>query len=582
MQKQPKLLRRPLPPKFPKLPLYMMKVRTAKTIETEPSHTESAEDEATSIQRDETYFPDVILRNQSHTPVSVQNLSLPYPILEKATVPIPKQYFQRAYTPIPETAIHSLFIPTCCPPSARVFVKDTRKVESSRSSKQASYKTKKIYVDNRLKDVLIFSSEFTTTSSVPSPITTFKLREVRSEYSPLPKITGSAFIRKPSLMGFQAAMPSPLSSTPSIKLERPFDHMQQNTAVVLTINDISANVTLPSTFLPRKTREQSVIETIAAEYENVENIKKETVPAKPEDFIKTGKKRESWVEGIYGDGYKTVAVTQYEAIMTITKMAVINCQIYGRNALNLKGFFILNCPDLTPLAYQLIYLNLSFNDIRYFPTEVFCLKNLQILILRNNPIKEIPSEIQQLKYLRVFNMAFNLITSLPPGLFSLVYLEELDISYNDIASIPNEIQKLRSLEKLILDGTDIIALPPGILRLNLKKIQLENTFTHPNFWKENSLNTAWRLVELVSFFIVKNNLRIYYNAIPGDVQKLLRRISKCEWCYGPMFCEGFRIIQSCDIFGVMQLPIMFHVCSSTCYKELKERNFILDTTPKEK
>ena len=35
-----------------------------------------------------------------------------------------------------------------------------------------------------------------------------------------------------------------------------------------------------------------------------------------------------------------------------------------------QGFFILNCPDLTSLALQLIYLNLSFNDISSFPTEV--------------------------------------------------------------------------------------------------------------------------------------------------------------------------------------------------------------------
>lgn len=73
---------------------------------------------------------------------------------------------------------------------------------------------------------------------------------------------------------------------------------------------------------------------------------------------------------MHGEGFKTVAATRYETITAMTNLAVVNCQIYGRNALNLKGFFIMNCPDLTPLAFQLIYLNLSFNDISSFPTEI--------------------------------------------------------------------------------------------------------------------------------------------------------------------------------------------------------------------
>lgn len=39
----------------------------------------------------------------------------------------------------------------------------------------------------------------------------------------------------------------------------------------------------------------------------------------------------------------------------------------------------MNCPDLTTLASQLIYLNLSFNDISYFPREVSPFLSLCIL-----------------------------------------------------------------------------------------------------------------------------------------------------------------------------------------------------------
>ncbi|XP_006884667.1 PREDICTED: leucine-rich repeat-containing protein 63 [Elephantulus edwardii] len=285
--------------------------------------------------------------------------------------------------------------------------------------------------------------------------------------------------------------------------------------------------------------------------------------------IKT-KKKDSDSYGIYGTGFSTLLATEYETIVAMTNLAILYCQIYGRNALNLKGFFLLNCPDLSALAFQLIYLNLSFNDISTFPTEVFCLKNLKILKLRNNPIKEIPSEIQRLKYLKVLIMAFNLITVLPLGLFNLLYLEELDVSYNDISSIPNEIQKLRSLEKLNVDGNDLTSFPPGILKLNLKKIQFENNYTHPFFWKENSCNSPQCLVHIASLFFIKNNLFQYYDVIPEKIKNVLQRTSHCEWCWGPMFGEGLRIIRSCDIFGAIQLPIMFHVCSPACYEEVKQ------------
>uniref|UniRef100_A0ABI7ZIH3 Leucine-rich repeat protein SHOC-2 n=1 Tax=Felis catus TaxID=9685 RepID=A0ABI7ZIH3_FELCA len=169
---------------------------------------------------------------------------------------------------------------------------------------------------------------------------------------------------------------------------------------------------LPKLPLPKK---RVYAETQVTESDNVESTSRQSVSNLTEGIvnIKPIKREESHV--IRGEGFKTINATRYETIIAMTNLAIINCQIHGRNALNLKGFFIMTCPDLTPLASQLIYLNLSFNDISYFPTEIFCLKNLQLLFLRNNPIKEIPSEIQQLKFLRVFSIAFNLITTLPPG-----------------------------------------------------------------------------------------------------------------------------------------------------------------------
>ncbi|XP_032150611.1 leucine-rich repeat-containing protein 63 [Sapajus apella] len=573
MKKPPLLLRRPLPPKFTKPTLHKKKTRTAKTGKTEPLHVAFTEDE--TIKTDKTHSSDV-LRNQSVTPI-IQNIFLEHSVQERVTTILsPQKSTKRVCWKIPDTATGSVFFPSCPSASTRVFGKKTNKMESSRKLKTM----KDVYTEKRLENILVLSSEFSKPKSIPGPVITHKLEKVHPKYQPLPKSPGYTYRHTPR--DLRATVPSPPPRTVSTtKPEEQSEQFKPTATLALRVTEFPGFISLPTPTLPRKPQRQSVIETLATENENVESTPKQISPRPPEGPTST-KKIESEVHVVRGEGFKTVAATRYETITAMTNLAIVNCQVYGRNALNLKGFFILNCPDLTPLASQLIYLNLSFNDLRYFPTEILCLKYLQILKLRNNPIKEIPSEIQQLKFLRIFTIAFNLITVLPPGLFSLSFLEELDVSYNELTFIPNEIQKLRSLEKLTVDGNELSFFPHGILELNLTKIQFENNFTHPCFWRENSLNNPQQLTHIISLFIVKNQLHTFYDTIPVEVQKLLKCTSKCEWCHGPKFGEGFRVIRSCDIFGAPQLPVMFYVCSSSCYRIIKESSFVLGGSPSRK
>ncbi|PNJ60496.1 LRRC63 isoform 3, partial [Pongo abelii] len=504
MQKPPLLLRRPLPPKFTKLSLHEKKTHTAKTGKTESLHVAFTEDETTSIKTDRTRFPDV-LRNQSLTPINIQNIFLDHCVQERVTaISSPQKSTKHVYEQIPDTATGSIFFPRCHSASTRIFGKQTNKMESSRKLKTM----KDVYTEKRLENILILSSKFSKPKSTPGSVITHKLEKVHPKHQPLPESPGYTYQHISGHLS--ATVPSPPPTTVSMKPEGQWpEHFKPTATLTLRVTEFPGFVSLPTPVLPRKPHRQSVIETLVTENENIESVPKQIPPGPPEGLTKT-EKIESEIHIVRGEGFKTVAATRYETITAMTNLAIVNCQVYGRNALNLKGFFILNCPDLTPLAFQLIYLNLSFNDLHYFPTEILCLKNLQILKLRNNPIKEIPSEIQQLEFLRIFTIAFNLITVLPIGLFSLSYLEELDVSYNELTFIPNEIQKLRSLEKLTVDGNELNFFPHGILKLNLTKIQFENNFTHPCFWRDNSLNNPQQLTQIISLFIVQNKLHKFY------------------------------------------------------------------------
>ncbi|XP_040847327.1 leucine-rich repeat-containing protein 63 [Ochotona curzoniae] len=584
MQENPQLLRRPLPPKLSRVSLYQKKFHTAKTGKIRSRHVAFSEDETISTEANYT-VPDSVLERdlQAPAPIKVQNIYIDHHIQERVTTlsTAPKDTKMVSWH-IPDTATGSIFFPSCQSASTRVFRKEAMRMRSLRKHKEEvqskPHQIKIIYINDKLEEVSTYP-ELSKVFNARWPVFTTTFDKVYPDYHTSPTTPSHTY--EPSLRDLSATYISPLPSTVSVRPESLWSERYQHSLthlsrVVVSITQYPGN-NIPPPALPRKPRTQSIIETIASENEKVESAP--PVPRQPEGkfFVKMQEEKQGQTFTLHGEGFKTVAATRYETLAAMTDLAILHCQLYGRNALNLKGFFLLSCPDLTCLAFQLIYLNLSFNDLYHFPTEVFCLKNLQVLKLRNNPIKEIPSEIKQLKFLRIFCISFNLITNLPLGLFALFHLEELDISYNEFTFIPNEIYRLRSLEKLHLDGNYLTSLPPGILKLNLTKIYLENTFTHPYFWAENSLNTPQRLTQITAWFIIVNNIHKLYEKIPVKAKLLLKCTRRCDWCHGPMFGNGLCIIRSCDMFGASQLPIMFHVCCSFCYRRLKESTYYIES-----
>nr|XP_006118070.1 leucine-rich repeat-containing protein 63 isoform X1 [Pelodiscus sinensis]XP_025037883.1 leucine-rich repeat-containing protein 63 isoform X1 [Pelodiscus sinensis]XP_025037884.1 leucine-rich repeat-containing protein 63 isoform X1 [Pelodiscus sinensis]XP_025037885.1 leucine-rich repeat-containing protein 63 isoform X1 [Pelodiscus sinensis]XP_025037886.1 leucine-rich repeat-containing protein 63 isoform X1 [Pelodiscus sinensis] len=274
------------------------------------------------------------------------------------------------------------------------------------------------------------------------------------------------------------------------------------------------------------------------------------------------------VKGIQGFGYQNTLSeeAEQEQLMARSRIAVLYCSMHRRTELNLKGYFLTLLPDLTPLVNTLVYLNLSFNDLHFFPREVYNIKHLQVLKLRNNPIREIPDDIYKLKALRILNISFSLLSALPTGLFLLPYLNYLDVAYNDISIIPHEIRNLRTLEYLNVEGNQLCALPCEVLKLPLKFLNIENNFMHPFLWKENSQNQPQRLTDLAALCFSRNKLWQKYTKISRDIQEILNNCKVCDCCKGPLYGKGLQLIRSCrNIFRFHRLPFLFNACSPSCH-----------------
>ncbi|XP_031407890.1 leucine-rich repeat-containing protein 63 isoform X2 [Meleagris gallopavo] len=231
-----------------------------------------------------------------------------------------------------------------------------------------------------------------------------------------------------------------------------------------------------------------------------------------------------------------------EKLMFRSQVKVWHCFLNRKTALNLQAYFLFHLPDLTPLMDTLVCLNLSFNNLLFFPMEVFNIKSLQVLVLRSNPIRKIPNDIHRLKSLKKFTISFNLLAELPSG----------------------------KLEYLNTEGNQLSALPCGVLNLPLKSLRIENNFIHPLLWNEKIQSQPQKLIHLAALCFSTNNLKERYNNITEDIKKILDDFSVCDCCSGPRYGKGLQLIQMYrNVFKFGRLPFYFYACSPSCH-----RNFV--------
>ena len=122
-----------------------------------------------------------------------------------------------------------------------------------------------------------------------------------------------------------------------------------------------------------------------------------------------------------------------------------------------SAFSLGHLPNLTSL-------DLSGNDLRFFPGNVFEMRDLEVLKLNGHLFTgQIPPELADLENLRVLGLAgsnwppralsFGLDGAIPPELGRLEKLEELSLGWNRLSGpIPPELGNLANLRLLYLGG----------------------------------------------------------------------------------------------------------------------------------
>lgn len=250
---------------------------------------------------------------------------------------------------------------------------------------------------------------------------------------------------------------------------------------------------------------------------------------------------------------------------TVTRL-VLNVD---ETKLYLKGYFLDMFEDVPDqLLATLSSVNLSFNNFMEIPEVLFKAKNLISLNMRNNPIKYISGDIKNLLKIKYMNFSFCCLNELQDCVLNLSKLEVLDVSYNCISRLNKSIKNLVSLKELYLDGNFIRHFPTELLQLSLTSFSCQTNFLHKYFWKESVPPILQSLRDVALTYVCKNH---NLDMLPLDIKQKIGEcgISPCDYCDQLKPHEGIPVLKPvAEIFGIKNLPLLFHVCSQSCRRSL--------------
>lgn len=172
-----------------------------------------------------------------------------------------------------------------------------------------------------------------------------------------------------------------------------------------------------------------------------------------------------------------------------------------------------------------------------FPEEIFLLKNLRSLWMRNNSIQEIPAGIKELRNLRYLDLEDNRLTSLPEEMEYLTDLRDLNLSDNSFEVFPKVVYRLRSLEYLDISDNKIKFINSEIGGIT-KLISLSLAYNKLNELPQEICN----LTSLEALNISHN----YLSYLPQNFGNF-RVLKKINVCHNRIQIVPFSFLELCSL-----------------------------------
>ncbi|KTF89064.1 hypothetical protein cypCar_00012721 [Cyprinus carpio] len=206
---------------------------------------------------------------------------------------------------------------------------------------------------------------------------------------------------------------------------------------------------------------------------------------------------------------------------------------------NISNQLFINLTDL-------LYLDLSDNNLDSLPPQMRRLVHLQTLILNNNPLmhaqlrqlpamvalqtlhlrntqrtqNNMPTSLEGLTNLADVDLSCNDLTRVPECLYSLANLKRLNLSSNQISELSLCIDQWTKLETLNLSRNQLTSLPSAICKLS----KLKKLYVNSNKIDFDGLPSGvGKLSNLVEFMAANNNLELVPEGLCrcGKLKKLV-------------------------------------------------------------
>ncbi|XP_072931650.1 leucine-rich repeat-containing protein 58 [Epargyreus clarus] len=211
-------------------------------------------------------------------------------------------------------------------------------------------------------------------------------------------------------------------------------------------------------------------------------------------------------------------------------------------------------------------LNLSGNQLNFFPEQILDLPSLKYLYLGGNNIVNIPKDIWKLNSLQILSIGGNQIVDVPESVGALTSLQALVLSDNLIEQLPPSIANLNQLRSLLIHKNRLKTLPTQIIKLKcLTELSLRDNPLVVRFVRDMTFQPP-SLLELAGRTIKLHNIHVLAGDVPFTLLRYLKAAQCCvnPKCRGVFFDNRVEHIKFVDFCGMYRIPLLQYLCSSKC------------------